>query len=97
MGLIDIKSSAVKSQQIDVGDSSVSGRSSLSPRSRDGYEAEYIPLEKHRDCGVGRPLFGFFTAVIAGTTHELSATFHLSPASLGVTVPARSVEPLPER
>jgi len=97
VGSIDIKSSAVKSQQIDVGDFIGKWRFESRPRSRDGYEAEYIPLEKHRDCGVGRPLFGFFTAVIAGTTHELSATFHLSPASLGVTVPARSVEPLPER
>jgi len=31
-------------------------------------------------------LFGFDTAVIAGTTHGLSATFQLSPAVLGWTV-----------
>jgi SP family arabinose:H+ symporter-like MFS transporter len=36
----------------------------------------------------GGLLFGFDTAVIAGTTHALSQTYHLSPASLGVTVAA---------
>src|SRR5437879_1822844 len=35
-------------------------------------------------CG-GR-LFAFYTAVIAGTTHELTYTFRLSPAALGLTV-----------
>src|SRR5216684_5444523 len=33
-------------------------------------------------------LFGFDTAVIAGTTHALTETFHLSPGSLGMTVAA---------
>src|SRR5579871_28804 len=31
-------------------------------------------------------LFGFDTAVIAGTTQALTRTYHLSPASLGITV-----------
>ena len=37
---------------------------------------------------LGGLLFGFDTAVIAGTTRALGATYHLSPASLGVTVAA---------
>ncbi len=39
-------------------------------------------------AALGGLLFGFDTAVIAGTTRQLSATYHLSPASLGVTVAA---------
>ncbi|MGH9446562.1 MAG: sugar porter family MFS transporter, partial [Terriglobia bacterium] len=35
---------------------------------------------------LGGFLFGFDTAVISGTTHSLSLTYHLSPALLGVTV-----------
>ncbi|MGH9354291.1 MAG: MFS transporter, partial [Terriglobia bacterium] len=35
---------------------------------------------------LGGFLFGFDTAVISGTTHTLSLTYHLSPALLGVTV-----------
>lgn len=35
---------------------------------------------------LGGLLFGFDTAVIAGTTRSLSSTFHLSPAALGLTV-----------
>ena len=35
---------------------------------------------------LGGLLFGFDTAVISGTTHALSLTYHLSPALLGVTV-----------
>jgi len=35
---------------------------------------------------LGGLLFGFDTAVIAGTTHTLSATFHLSARALGLTV-----------
>lgn len=35
---------------------------------------------------LGGLLFGFDTAVIAGSTHSLTNTFSLSPASLGVTV-----------
>lgn len=35
---------------------------------------------------LGGLLFGFDTAVIAGTTHSLSQMFSLSPAQLGVTV-----------
>lgn len=35
---------------------------------------------------LGGLLFGFDTAVIAGTTHALSQVFHLSPQALGLTV-----------
>src|SRR5260370_13858491 len=37
-------------------------------------------------AALGGLLFGFDTAVIAGTTRALSETFSLSPAMLGVTV-----------
>src|SRR3989449_4192534 len=37
---------------------------------------------------LGGLLFGFDTAVIAGTTHALTETFHLSLGSLGMTVAA---------
>lgn len=37
-------------------------------------------------AGLGGLLFGFDTAVIAGVTRDLSALFHLSPSSLGLTV-----------
>lgn len=37
-------------------------------------------------AGLGGLLFGFDTAVIAGTTHALTVVFRLSPASLGLTV-----------
>ncbi len=37
-------------------------------------------------AGLGGLLFGFDTAVIAGTTHALTIQYHLSPASLGLTV-----------
>jgi SP family arabinose:H+ symporter-like MFS transporter len=37
-------------------------------------------------AALGGLLFGFDTAVIAGTTQALSRTFNLSPASLGLTV-----------
>lgn len=36
--------------------------------------------------GLSGLLFGFDTAVIAGTTHGLAQTFHLSPTVLGLTV-----------
>jgi sugar porter (SP) family MFS transporter len=39
-------------------------------------------------AALGGLLFGFDTAVIAGTTHALTATFHLSPGILGMTVSA---------
>ncbi len=39
-------------------------------------------------AALGGLLFGFETAVIAGTTHALTETFHLSPAALGMTVSA---------
>ena len=35
---------------------------------------------------LGGLLFGFDTAVIAGTTHQLTEVFHLTPSSLGLTV-----------
>ncbi|HEX4544454.1 MAG TPA: sugar porter family MFS transporter [Candidatus Acidoferrum sp.] len=35
---------------------------------------------------LGGLLFGFDTAVIAGTTHQLSQVFNLTPATLGLTV-----------
>lgn len=37
-------------------------------------------------AALGGLLFGFDTAVIAGATHALTETFHLSPAALGMTV-----------
>ena len=37
-------------------------------------------------AALGGLLFGFDTAVIAGTTHALTDTFKLSPAALGLTV-----------
>src|SRR5512142_1449149 len=37
-------------------------------------------------AALGGLLFGFDTAVIAGTTDALTKTFALSPASLGLTV-----------
>ena len=37
-------------------------------------------------AALGGLLFGFDTAVIAGTTHALTETFHLTPALLGFTV-----------
>jgi MFS transporter, SP family, arabinose:H+ symporter len=37
-------------------------------------------------ASLGGLLFGFDTAVISGTTHALTQTFHLSPEDLGVTV-----------
>lgn len=39
-------------------------------------------------AALGGLLFGFDTAVIAGTTRALTDTYHLSPATLGVTVAA---------
>ena len=35
---------------------------------------------------LGGLLFGFDTAVISGTTHQLTAVFHLTPSGLGTTV-----------
>jgi len=37
-------------------------------------------------AALGGLLFGFDTAVIAGTTHALSETYRLSPGLLGLTV-----------
>ena len=39
-------------------------------------------------AALGGLLFGFDTAVISGTTRELSEQYHLSPDSLGITVAA---------
>ena len=35
---------------------------------------------------LGGLLFGFDTAVIAGTTHSLTLVYNLTPAALGLTV-----------
>jgi MFS family permease len=35
---------------------------------------------------LGGLLFGFDTAVIAGTTHQLTIAYHLTPVTLGLTV-----------
>ena len=35
---------------------------------------------------LGGLLFGFDTAVISGTTHQLTEIFHLTPKTLGLTV-----------
>src|SRR3954464_5335439 len=37
-------------------------------------------------AALGGLLFGFDTAVIAGTTKALTAAYHLSPGTLGLTV-----------
>jgi MFS transporter, SP family, arabinose:H+ symporter len=37
-------------------------------------------------AALGGLLFGFDTAVIAGTTHALTALYHLTPTTLGITV-----------
>ncbi|MGH9664201.1 MAG: sugar porter family MFS transporter, partial [Bryobacteraceae bacterium] len=37
-------------------------------------------------AALGGLLFGFDTAVIAGTTEGLTNAFHLSPSGLGLTV-----------
>ena len=37
-------------------------------------------------AALGGLLFGFDTAVIAGTTQELTNQYHLSPTTLGITV-----------
>src|ERR1700682_4825325 len=42
-------------------------------------------------ASLGGLLFGFDTAVISGTTHALTETFHLSPLALGMTVSAAVV------
>src|ERR1700682_2238938 len=42
-------------------------------------------------ASLGGLLFGFDTAVISGTTHALTETFHLSPLALGMTVSAALV------
>ena len=42
-------------------------------------------------AALGGLLFGFDTAVIAGTTHALTETYHLSPEALGRTVAAALV------
>ncbi|MEO6829294.1 MAG: hypothetical protein ABI164_05750, partial [Acidobacteriaceae bacterium] len=49
------------------------------------------PLNRHLlgiavIASLGGLLFGFDTAVIAGTTRALTIVYHLSPAMLGVTV-----------
>jgi MFS transporter, SP family, arabinose:H+ symporter len=59
------------------------------PASGSGIEARGASAHFLTSVGVGTMgglLFGFDTAVIAGTTHDLTKVFHLSPAMLGVTV-----------
>jgi SP family arabinose:H+ symporter-like MFS transporter len=45
-----------------------------------------IPGEEHLRERSGRLLFGFDTAVIAGTTHQLTEVYQLTPYLLGLTV-----------
>jgi SP family arabinose:H+ symporter-like MFS transporter len=46
----------------------------------------WVLLSSTAAASLGGFLFGFDTAVIAGATHALTALYHLTPASLGVTV-----------
>jgi SP family arabinose:H+ symporter-like MFS transporter len=55
------------------------------PRTAEG-RINRLLLESIGVAALGGLLFGFDTAVIAGTTRDLTDTFHLSPASLGFTV-----------
>src|SRR5580700_8849546 len=43
-------------------------------------------LEASAVGALGGLLFGFDTAVIAGTTHQLTIAYHLTPVTLGLTV-----------
>lgn len=59
----------------------------------DGSSAGHRSMTLNKDlvkstvvAALGGLLFGFDTAVIAGTTADLSRTFRLSPGSLGLTV-----------
>ena len=45
-------------------------------------------LQSSLVAALGGLLFGFDTAVIAGATHALTVTFHLSPSTLGMVVSA---------
>lgn len=55
------------------------------PRMAEG-RINRLLLESIGVAALGGLLFGFDTAVIAGTTRDLTKIFHLSPASLGFTV-----------
>ncbi len=46
-------------------------------------------------AGLGGLLFGFDTAVIAGTTDALTAVYHLSPVALGLTVTSALLGTIP--
>jgi hypothetical protein len=51
-----------------------------------GTKGHSVFSKARRVAALGGLLFGFDTAVIAGTTHALTETFHLTPALLGTTV-----------
>jgi len=53
---------------------------------RDGLKLNSVLLRGVAVGAIGGLLFGFDTAVIAGTTRGLSSAFHLSPGALGLTV-----------
>jgi SP family arabinose:H+ symporter-like MFS transporter len=46
-------------------------------------------------AGIGGLLFGFDTAVIAGTTDAITQLFHLTPAQLGITVTSALLGTIP--
>jgi len=46
-------------------------------------------------AGLGGLLFGFDTAVIAGTTDAITSTFHLTPTQLGITVTSALLGTIP--
>jgi len=46
----------------------------------------WVLLNSTATASLGGLLFGFDTAVISGTTHALTVTYHLTPALLGITV-----------
>src|SRR5437016_1267622 len=57
-----------------------------SPHSRGAMNLNACLLKSTVVAGLGGLLFGFDTAVIAGTTHGLTLEYQLSAASLGLTV-----------
>jgi MFS family permease len=58
----------------------------LSNMIREGLKLNPVLLKGIAVGAIGGLLFGFDTAVIAGTTRGLSSQFHLSPEALGLTV-----------
>lgn len=63
---------------------------SVAPNSKRSVSAPYkvtgVLIMSTLVAALGGMLFGFDTAVIAGTTHSLTAAFGLTPATLGITV-----------